>query len=158
MSNYVLERSQLISRSRAETFAFFSDAFNLERITPAFLKFRVLTPPPISLREGTLIDYQLSLFAVPFRWRTLIEEWKPEERFTDVQIKGPYALWRHTHTFEAAGPHQTLIRDRVEYRLPLGVIGRLVHALQIRRTLEAIFDYRAAVTARMLEARPESIA
>jgi hypothetical protein len=150
MENHVLERSQVINRSLAETFEFFCDAFNLERITPPFLKFRILNPPPISLQQGTLIDYQLSLFGLPFRWRTLIEQWKPGERFVDRQLGGPYALWQHTHTFEALGPDRTLVRDRVEYRLPLGFLGRIAHRLWVRRTLETIFDYRAQMTDRLL--------
>lgn len=154
MKNHVLERSQVINRSPAETFGFYCDAFNLERITPPFLKFRILTPPPISMQQGTLIDYQLSLFGLPFRWRTLIEEWKPGERFVDRQFSGPYALWQHTHTFEALGPDRTLVRDRVEYRLPFGLPGRIAHRLWVRQTLDAIFDYRAQMTDRLLNQAP----
>lgn len=152
MGNYVLERTQIIERSPAETFEFFGDAFNLERITPPFLRFRILTPPPIAMRAGTLIDYRLALGGIPFRWRTRIEEWEPGRRFVDLQVSGPYALWRHTHTFESIGPGRTLMRDYVEYRLPFGLVGRAAHALWIRQVLEGIFDYRAATTARMLAA------
>lgn len=136
---YLLEHQQEIRRPRSETFAFFADAFNLERITPAFLRFRILTPAPILMRAGTLLEYQLSLFGVAFRWKTLIEQWSPEESFVDVQIDGPYSLWRHTHTFEEIGRDRTLVRDHVEYQVPLGVIGRLANALFVARTLEKIF-------------------
>jgi ligand-binding SRPBCC domain-containing protein len=160
MHTYILEREQIIHRSRAETFAFFSDAFNLERITPPFLKFHIVTPRPIKMSEGAVIDYELSLYGLRFRWRTLIEEWSPEERFVDSQLKGPYSSWRHTHTFEEIAPDRTLVRDRVLYRLPFGLIGRLAHWLFVRRSLEEIFDYRAKMIEELLwaneeEAKPE---
>lgn len=155
MYTYILERTQIVPRSRAETFAFFSDAFNLERITPPFLQFRIVTPAPIKLDEGTLIEYRLNLYGIPFRWRTLIERWQPEETFVDTQLNGPYTLWRHTHTFEELGPNRTLMRDRVLYRLPFGIFGRLAHWLFVRRALALIFDYRATATAELLGERRE---
>jgi ligand-binding SRPBCC domain-containing protein len=142
MKTYLLEHQQEIRRPRSETFAFFADAFNLERITPSFLRFRILTPAPIVMHAGTLLAYQLSLFGIRFRWKTLIEQWSPEESFVDVQIEGPYSLWRHTHAFEEIGKDRTLVRDHVEYQVPLGVIGRLANALFVARTLKKIFVER----------------
>ena len=136
-----IERSQIIERPREEVFAFFSDAFNLERITPAFLNFRILTPAPIEMAAGTLIDYSLSLHGIPMKWRTRIEEFTPNERFIDVQLKGPYRLWHHTHTFEDH-PDGTLMRDIIDYEMPFGPLGTLARALVVRRQLEEIFDYR----------------
>ena len=150
MKTYTLERTQVIERPPSETFAFFSDAFNLERITPSFLGFHILTPPPIHMREGTILEYELSLFGVRFRWKTLIEKWTPELSFVDVQLTGPYSLWRHTHTFEESGRNRTLVRDHVEYRVPLSFLGGIAHALFVKRSLNKIFDYRAAATARLL--------
>jgi ligand-binding SRPBCC domain-containing protein len=155
MHTYILEREQIIPRSRAETFAFFCDAFNLERITPPFLKFRIVTPTPIKMGEGTLIDYTLNLYGVRFRWRTLIERWQPDEKFVDTQLNGPYSLWHHTHSFEQIAPNRTLMRDRVLYRVPFGIFGRLAHWLFIRRSLEAVFDYRVKITAELLSAKHE---
>lgn len=155
MYTYILERQQIIPRSRAEAFAFFCDAFNLERITPPFLKFRIVTPKPIRMEGGALIDYELNMYGLPFRWRTLIERWQPDEKFEDTQLNGPYALWHHTHTFEQLGPDQTLVRDRVLYRIPFGIFGRLAHWLFIGRALNVIFDYRAKATAEILGARQE---
>ena len=155
MHTYLLEREQIIPRSRAETFAFFCDAFNLERITPPFLKFRIVSPAPIQMGEGALIDYALSLYGVAFRWRTRIERWQPDEKFVDTQLKGPYASWHHTHTFDEVAPDRTLVRDRVIYRVPFGAFGRLAHWLFIRRSLEAIFEYRAKATAELLGARQD---
>ena len=151
MNTYLLERSQIIHRSRSETFGFFSDAFNLERITPPLLRFKILTHAPIKMGSGVLLDYRLSLFGVPFYWQTLIESWTPEEAFVDSQVKGPYKLWRHTHTFEALSPDTTLVRDRVEYSIPFGFVGRIAHRLFVSRTLKKIFDHRAKMTARLLD-------
>lgn len=141
MAIHRIERSQIIERPREEVFAFFSDAFNLERITPAFLNFRILTPAPIEMAAGTLIDYSLSLHGIPMKWRTRIEEFTPNERFIDVQLKGPYRLWHHTHTFEDH-PDGTLMRDIIDYEMPFGPLGTLARALVVRRQLEEIFDYR----------------
>src|SRR4051794_16227728 len=97
---YVLTREQWIGRPIEEVFAFFGDAANLEAITPAWLRFSVLTPAPITMRPGALLDYRLGWHRVPLRWRTRIELWEPPHRFVDVQLKGPYRLWHHTHTFD----------------------------------------------------------
>jgi len=150
MHTYVLEREQIIPRSKEETFAFFSDAFNLERITPAFLKFRIVTPRPIEMRAGRIIDYRLSLYGIPFRWRTMIETWSPDERFVDTQLCGPYNLWHHTHTFEALDANRTLMRDVVLSRIPFGPLGRIANALFVASALKMIFDYRAVTTAELL--------
>lgn len=141
MQMHRLERCSVIPRPRSEVFAFFSDARNLEAITPSSLRFRITTPLPIEMRPGTRIDYSLSLFGVPLRWRTLIALWQPDERFIDEQELGPYAAWRHLHEFEALGS-STRMRDVVDYALPLGPLGSAAHALCVRRTLKLIFDHR----------------
>lgn len=138
---HLLERAQRIPRPRDEVFAFFADAANLETITPPFLRFRILSPLPIEMRPGARIDYALSLAGVPFRWRTRITEWQPGRRFVDEQEAGPYAVWRHTHQFEDEGA-STLMRDRVEYAVPFGPIGRAAHLLFVERALDRIFDFR----------------
>ncbi|HEX7663963.1 MAG TPA: SRPBCC family protein [Polyangiaceae bacterium] len=138
---HVLEREQLVPRPRSEVFAFFSDAANLERLTPNSLKFRIKTPTPIEMKPGTLIDYEIKLSGVPMKWRTLIEVYEPETRFVDLQLKGPYKLWRHTHTF-ADAPGGTKMNDRVEYELPLGPLGSIAHAVFVKRQLKTIFDFR----------------
>lgn len=155
---YILEREQVIERSRRETFAFFGDAFNLERITPPFLRFRVLTERPIEMIAGTVLDYDLSLFGVRFHWKTLIESWSPDESFTDLQLKGPYSLWRHTHTFEEIARNRTLMRDRVEYEIRFGPIGRIAHPIFVKRALDKIFDYRKETIARLLAPDPRKSA
>ena len=157
MITYVLEREQIIPRSRSEVFAFFSDASNLERITPSFLHFRVVTPSPIEIRVGALIDYRLSLFGVPFSWRTRIEAFEPDHRFVDLQLRGPYRLWHHLHEFESLdGDRATRMRDRVDYALPLSVLGEVAHALVVARTLDRIFDYRSSAIDKLFGVAPTS--
>ena len=148
---YRLEQEQFIPRPRSDVFRFFSDALNLERLTPPFLNFKVLTPPPIDMQPGARIDYKLSLYGVGFRWRTRIESFTPDEAFVDTQERGPYVLWHHTHTFDDVDGG-TLMRDVVRYRLPLGPLGSLGHSLFVRRQLQRIFDYRREAVAEVFGA------
>jgi ligand-binding SRPBCC domain-containing protein len=142
-----LVREQLLARPRPEVFPFFADASNLARITPDFLHFTILTPMPLEVEAGAVIDYRLRFFGIPFRWRTVIETFEPPERFTDVQVRGPYRRWHHLHEFEERDGG-TLMRDTVDYELPLGPLGSVAHALIVRRSVERIFDYRREVLAR----------
>jgi ligand-binding SRPBCC domain-containing protein len=146
---HVLEREQVLPVAVDEAWEFFCDAHNLEAITPPFLGFAVLTPRPIAMGPGTLIEYRLRLHGVRVRWLTRIEVWEPGRRFVDRQIRGPYALWHHTHTF-TPHPAGTVMRDRVRYRLPLGVLGAVAHVVLVRRDLRAIFDFRAREVERRL--------
>jgi ligand-binding SRPBCC domain-containing protein len=150
---HVLAREQVVARPRPEVFAFFADAANLERLTPASLRFRIKSPLPIEMRPGAVIEYDLSLVGVRFGWRTLIERFEAPERFVDVQARGPYRLWRHTHAFEEV-PGGTRIVDRVEYELPLGPLGALAHRLFVARQLNAIFEYRRRVIAEIFGPAP----
>ena len=137
----VLERTQIVPRPLDETFKFSSDPRNLQRLTPAFLKFKFLSTPPAAVQPGTVIDYEIRLYGVPVHWRTRIEIVEPPHRFVDVQEKGPYALWRHTHSFrEIAGG--TTMSDRVEYAMPFGPLGEIAYHLFVARSLEQIFDFR----------------
>lgn len=122
-------------------FAFFSDAGNLDAITPSWVGFRILTPLPLAMRAGARIEYRLRLAGVPISWRTRIATWDPPRGFVDVQERGPYALWEHTHGFAPCGDG-VLMHDRVRYALPLGALGRLAHLLAVRAALAAIFDHR----------------
>jgi ligand-binding SRPBCC domain-containing protein len=146
---YRLERRQLVERHLDDVFEFFADAANLEAITPAFLRFSIRTPLPIAMQEGAGIEYRLHLFGVPLRWRTVISVWEPGRRFVDEQASGPYASWRHTHTFEAVAGG-TIVRDVVDYAMPFGALGRLAHALFVGATLDRIFTYRQQAIARLL--------
>lgn len=133
-----------LPKPRGEVFDFFADAFNLERITPPFLGFQVVTPAPIAMAPGRLIDYRITLRGIPLKWRTEIAAWDPPVRFIDRQVRGPYAEWVHTHRFsdEDGG---TLVRDEVRYRLwgPAPLM-RLVHRALVAPDLTRIFEYRHA--------------
>lgn len=159
MSSHVLERSQLLPLSADAAFDFFADAHNLEAITPPFLRFRIVTPGPIEMREGALIEYRLRMHRVPVSWRTEITTWEPGRRFVDEQIAGPFAEWHHTHSFEPDGDGRTLMRDQVRYRLPLGLLGEIARVGLVDRDLARIFDYRREELERRLNsqaARPRS--
>jgi ligand-binding SRPBCC domain-containing protein len=133
-----LETQLFLPQSREQLFEFFSDAFQLQAITPKWLHFAVLTPPPIQIGRGTLIDYRLRLHGIPVRWRTRISVWEPCRRFVDEQIKGPYRRWHHEHLFEIV-EGGTLCRDIVDYS---AFGGRAIHAMFVRRDLRAIFEFR----------------
>ena len=139
---HTLERRQRIDLPAERVFEFFSKAHNLQALTPAWMSFNVITPEPIEMRPGALIDYRLKVHGLPLRWRTRIELWEPPVRFVDVQLRGPYALWEHTHTFEPDGDAAVVIGDHVRYALPLGPLGELAHAALVKRDIKRIFDYR----------------
>lgn len=136
-----------------EVFAFFADARNLEKLTPPLLKFEVLTPGPIEMGEGVLIDYRLRVHGVPIGWKTEIPVWEPPTRFVDRAIKSPYSLWHHEHTFQEVGGDggqaATLVRDVVDYRPKGWVLAGAVNRCFVRRDLLEIFRFR---TARIAEA------
>jgi ligand-binding SRPBCC domain-containing protein len=144
-----LERRQRLDRPADEVFRFFARAHNLERITPSWLRFEVRATEPAQIQEGAVIHYRLRLHGVPLRWTSRIEEWAPDRGFVDRQIRGPYRVWHHRHTFSADGDG-TIIGDEVHYALPMGRLGDLAHALFVRRDLERIFDYRHAAVRDLL--------
>ncbi len=152
MKIHVLEHRQELDGSPEEVFPFFADAHNLEAITPPLLRFQVLTPRPIDMHAGTLIEYRLRVHGFPVRWKTRIEEWSPSSRFVDRQLKGPYRLWHHTHTFEELPGGRTLMTDIVRYSVGFGPAGEIAWRLFVRSDVEKIFDYRAEVIGPLLAA------
>lgn len=142
MTEGVLERRTWVPHPISQVFPFFAAPENLGRITPPELGFRIRSPLPIAMRSGALIEYTIRLYGLPLRWRTEITQWDPPHGFVDIQRRGPYAKWEHTHSFieERGG---TTIVDRVIYALPFGVLGRMAQPL-VRRQLKRIFDYREA--------------
>lgn len=144
MRLFHLSTSTWVPADIDRVFHFFSRAENLERLTPAFLNFRILTPAPIAMRRGTTIDYRLSLRGIPIAWRSEITAWDPPRQFVDEQRSGPYRRWTHTHTFEARDGG-TLVTDQVEY----GTWGgALVNAVFVAPELRRIFEYRRAALTR----------
>lgn len=133
------ECEQWLPAPRDDVFRFFSDAANLQAITPPWLHFEMVTPQPVDIRRGTVIDYRLRIHGIPIRWQSLITTWSPPERFVDEQRRGPYKRWVHTHEFveERGG---TTVRDSVDFAVPLAFVTRRFVERDIRR----IFAYRSA--------------
>ena len=144
MKDHVLKTRMELPLKRSDVFPFFCEIANLERITPPALHFRIITPQPIEISLGTIVDYRLQLYSVPFRWKSKITAWRPPEEFVDEQILGPYKLWIHRHQFyeENGG---TIIHDSVRYQLPLWPLGEVMYPL-IRQQLKHIFTYRQQAT------------
>jgi ligand-binding SRPBCC domain-containing protein len=147
---WVLRTDMRVDRPLGPVWALFSEAANLEAITPPELHFRILTPTPIEMRRGARIEYRIRLFGVPFHWLTEITCWEPGVRFVDEQIAGPFRRWVHQHRFEVIGDGATRIRDEVHYDLPLGRLGGLAHPI-VRSRLDRIFDYREVRVRELLE-------
>ena len=141
----LLEAEQIIAAPREHVFAFFSDAANLERITPGSLRFEILTPRPIEMRPGAIIDYRLRVRGLPMKWKTEITVWDPPHRFIDIQRRGPYAKWEHEHIFEEIERDATRLIDRIRYRLPGGPVSRIIDRAFVRRDAAAIFRHRQRV-------------
>ena len=138
---YILTAKQRFAQSPETLFPFFSEARNLERITPPWLAFELLTPGPIEMGEGAQIDYRLNLHGIPIRWRSRIAAWHPPHRFVDEQVKGPYKRWHHQHILELDDAGGTTMIDRVTYAVPGGA---LIHNLLVGRDVRQIFLYRMA--------------
>lgn len=141
---YVQEDAKWIPYTQDEVFAFFSEAKNLEVITPPWLNFRIQKLSTPHIQEKTLIDYKLKIKGVPVKWRTLISSWQPKECFVDEQLKGPYKLWHHTHRFIPM-KQGTLMTDRVVYQMPLGILGDFVWLIMVNRDVKTIFGYRSKI-------------
>ncbi len=146
MKIWRLRASLWVPRLPGEVFPFFADAQNLERLTPDWLSFRIVTPLPIEMRQGTQIDYRIGIRGLPIRWRTRIGRWQPPHAFADEQLRGPYSLWHHTHTFTARDGGTTL-GDEVLMRPKGGLLAGTLMALFVRRDVERIFRFRAQVMA-----------
>jgi len=140
---YVLERTDLVLAPRDEVFAFFSDPRNLARITPEDMGFKITYIDELPIEPDFRVEYTIRpLLGITLKWVTCIPIFEPPHRFVDVQEKGPYKYWRHEHSFDDLGD-QTLMRDRVQYELPFGILGSVAHRVVVARQLKGIFDYRA---------------
>ena len=146
MKVYNFESKQTINCSIETVFSFFSSPENLKVLTPPRLGFKILTPSPINMSKGCIIDYLIYLMGIPVHWRSIITDYDPPYMFIDQQIKGPYTLWHHKHSFREI-KNGVEIRDRVVYSIPVGWMGRLLHKFWIKKDLENIFSYRKNIIA-----------
>ena len=135
-------------------FAVFEDPHNLAAITPAWLHFRITTPGRVVIRKGARIEYEIRWLGIPISWETIITAYQPPDFFADEQARGPYKVWRHLHTFEAV-EGGTMITDRVEYALRLGILGKIANSLAVERQLRGIFEYRGKELMRLLQGDAE---
>jgi ligand-binding SRPBCC domain-containing protein len=140
---YTVVFQQQVPRPLDEVFSFFSRAENLEIITPPWLRFRIVAVDPSPIRQGTRIDYKLRLHGIPLRWRSEIVEWDPPHGFVDLQLRGPYKLWRHHHRFEARDGG-TRITDIINLSLPFGRLGIWAYEVKVKSEVHKIFAFRAA--------------
>lgn len=139
--DYFIKTEVWLPRHIETVFDFFKNAENLQQITPPWLDFKIISPFPIKMEQGALIDYKLKFGGIPVSWKTEISVWEPPYRFVDSQLKGPYQKWVHTHTFmEKDGG--TLMEDLVRYRVPGGLLAPLVHGMFVKRKVREIFAYR----------------
>jgi ligand-binding SRPBCC domain-containing protein len=138
---YTLAFTQQVTRPLAEVFNFFSRAENLEELTPPWLNFKILKAEPQPVQQGTVIHYSLRLHGIPLRWTSEIVEWEPPHRFVDLQLRGPYKLWRHEHRFEARDGG-TLISDTINLSLPLGFLGQIAYKVKVQSDVQEIFSFR----------------
>jgi len=153
MKTYTLECEMLAPVSVREAFEIFQDPHNLARITPSWLNFRITSRKQVEIRQGAEIGYQIRWAGIPLSWKTVITEYEPPFFFVDEQARGPYRHWRHRHTFRPT-EGGTIVGDRVEYALPFGWLGRLVHRLIVRRQLQRIFAYRQQALAELMRGVP----
>ena len=144
MKVYTLKYKQLINKNLDDVFSFFSNPENLSKITPKKLGFNILTPCPIEMYEGQLIDYTIKILGKKIRWRTLITKYDSPNMFIDQQLKGPYSMWHHTHQFKEVKSGVEII-DTINYVMPFGILGRIVNILFVKNDLNKIFQYRKKV-------------
>ena len=151
MQTFWLRKSVWLAQPRAKVFEFFANPGNLDRLTPAWLNFAILTPVTDPIKHGALLDYRLRIRGIPIRWQSEIAVWEPPQRFVDRQTRGPYRLWIHEHTFEERD-NGTLVGDNVEYAVPGGA---LIQKFLVARDLERIFNYRHEIMSKLFS--PEKI-
>ncbi|MEO5908886.1 MAG: SRPBCC family protein [Ginsengibacter sp.] len=146
MKIYYYKTRQFLSTDINTAWDFFSSAKNLAIITPPELDFKILTDlDDKDIYEGMLIEYTVKpLFGIPLHWQTEIWKIKKPEMFTDKQVKGPYKIWEHTHIF-IQKENGILMKDKVKYQLPFGILGQITNSLLVRKKIERIFSYRKEI-------------
>jgi len=141
---HFLTTSTVINKPLSEVFEFFSNAENLNKITPPDMQFKILTPLPIIIKKGTLIDYKIKVNGIPLNWQTEITEFEVNKRFIDKQLKGPYRVWIHEHTFEEKDG-KTIMNDHVQFLSPGWFLEPIINKLFIEKKVKGIFAYREKI-------------
>lgn len=145
MATFTLKSEQFLNVTLKEAWGFFSSPTNLSLITPSFMKFQMRTTVEGEIYDQLRIDYYVRpVFGVKLKWRTEILDVKPPYFFKDIQLKGPFKKWEHSHYFKEVDG-KVLMTDVVVYELPLGWIGNMVHSLTVRRRVKKIFEYRREI-------------
>ena len=144
---YYLEDELRIEKPLKEVFEFFNTPKNLGVITPPYMKFKLLTPEPIVMKEGAVFDYSISILGLPIRWTSMIVDYEPPYRFTDIQLRGPHSYWHHEHTFQEDSGG-TIIKDSVHLLMPWGIFGSLGYHLVAKHLNKGLFKYRKDVVAK----------
>lgn len=141
---HILIKETIINRPLKEVFDFFSEAENLNKLTPPELYFKIITPSPIIIRQGTIIDYKIKLNGISFHWKTEITVFENQKRFVDTQLKGPYKVWIHEHSFEER-EGKTYMKDVVQFLSPGWVLEPIINKLFVEKKVKAIFEYRQKI-------------
>ena len=152
MRVFKLRYSQTVNASLDEVFVFFSNPENLSILTPEKLNFTILTPTPIVMKEGQIIDYTIKLLGFNVRWRTIITEYNGKNKFVDQQLKGPYSMWHHTHEFKELNGSINMV-DTISYVIPFGILGQIVNRFWVKRDLDKIFKYRQKAIVKIFKER-----
>ena len=150
MKYHEFKEKQFIDLPIEEVFNYFSNPSNLQKITPKYLNFKIKNNPPFIMKKGQLFEYRLRVRGIPITWISLISSYDPPYSFIDEQIKGPYSSWHHTHLFKEENGG-TVIIDEVKYTLPLGLIGKIVNLIWVKKDLDKIFQYRQKIIEKTLK-------
>ena len=144
---HIFKASITVKEDIETVFKFFNRPENLVKLMPPFMKFKLLTPGELTMKEGAIFDYHVAVFGIPNRWTTYINDYKPPYYFTDIQLKGPHSYWHHVHTFKQTD-RGTLVIDHIHYMLPFGILGRMVNSIVMRPIVNALFKHRTQIVSK----------
>ena len=154
MKTEVFIRRSRIDASAPEVYAWHALPRALELLTPPGEPVKILEKSG-GIEKGARVILQVGKWPMRQKWVAVHGDFKVGCFFSDEQVSGPFAYWKHTHTFEPDGPSACILEDRVEYALPFGAVGRWVAGWYVRRKITKLFEYRHEITARELSMRGE---